>query len=113
MRWNEGRGTQRWPVSGLYRTAIALFMACATLAALTPPAHAIVPPSDCGTMTVKAKRYAIKSDQLRCATARSHARRYLSSRVKPRGYRCRNYAASTKLKFRCSRGVRVFFAIRR
>lgn len=104
---------QGWPVSGLYRTAMALVMACATLAALASPAHAIVPPSDCGTLTVKSKRYSIKSDQLRCATARSHARRYLSSGVKPRGYRCRNYRATTKLKFRCSRGVRVFFAIRR
>lgn len=104
---------QSGPISGVCRTAMALLLACALLAALAPAGQAIVPPSDCGTLTVKGKRYSIKSDQLRCATARSHARRYLSSRRKPGGYRCRDYGASTKLKFRCSRGVRVFFAIRR
>ncbi|HVF77791.1 MAG TPA: hypothetical protein VNA28_05795 [Solirubrobacteraceae bacterium] len=92
---------------------MALVMTVAALAALASPGHAIVPPIDCGAMTVNAKRYTIKADQLRCATARSHARRYLSSKIKPTGYTCRNYGADTKLKFRCSRGVRVFFAIRR
>jgi hypothetical protein len=104
---------QSWPISGVCRTAMALAMACALLAAFAPSGAAIVPPSDCGTLTVKGKRYSIKSDQLRCTTARSHARRYLSSRRRPSGYRCRDYGAGTKLKFRCSRGVKVFFAIRR
>ena len=76
-------------------------------------AQAIVPPRDCGMTTVKGKRYNIKADQLRCSTAKPHARRYLSTRQKPSGYRCRNYTGSTKLKFRCSRGNKVFFAIKR
>ena len=45
--------------------------------------------------------------------ARSYAASYLKTGHKPSGYRCRNYGAETKLKFRCSRGVKVFFAIRR
>lgn len=47
-----------------------------------------------------------------CLTAR-YAKRHLSSAIKPSGYTCRNYGAETNLKFRCSRGVKVFFAIRR
>lgn len=104
---------QGWPISGRYRAAMTILSTLVVLAIIPPHSPAIVPPSDCGTLTVKAKRYSIKSDQLRCATARSHARRYLSSKVKPSGYRCRDYGSSTKLKFRCSRGVKVFFAIRR
>jgi len=77
------------------------------------PAQAIVPPRDCGTTTVKNKRYQIKADQLRCKTAKPHARRYLSTGRRPAGYRCKNYSGSTKLKFRCERGSRVFFAIKR
>ncbi|CAA9481484.1 MAG: hypothetical protein AVDCRST_MAG67-900 [uncultured Solirubrobacteraceae bacterium] len=104
---------QRWEISRGRHAVFALAMTVATLAALAPSSLAIVPPSDCGTLTVKAKRYNIKADQLRCATARSHAKRYLSSQIKPSGYRCRNFGAETKLKFRCSRSAKVFFAIRR
>ncbi len=104
---------QRWHNSRARLAVFALAMSVAASAALAPSAHAIVPPRDCGAMTVKAKRYMIKADQLRCAAARSHARRYLASSAKPRGYTCRDYGGETKLKFRCARGVRVFFAIRR
>jgi hypothetical protein len=104
---------QTWQRSRGRQAALALAVTAAAFAALAPHGLAIVPPSNCGTLTVKAKRYTIKADQLRCATAKSHARRYLAARIKPRGYRCRNYGAGTKLKFRCSRGVKVFFAIRR
>lgn len=104
---------RRWQVSRGRLTAFALVMGVAAPAALAPHSIAIVPPTDCGAMTVRAKRYTIKTDQLRCLTARSHAKRYLSSAIKPSGYTCRNYGAQTKLKFRCSRGVKVFFAIRR
>jgi hypothetical protein len=90
----------------------ALAVTVAMLAALAPSAPAIVPPTDCGTMVVRAKRYVIKADQIRCTTARTHARRYLTSHTKPQGYTCRDFGAETKLKFRCSRGIRVFFAIR-
>jgi hypothetical protein len=95
------------------RAALALALAVAMLAVLAPRSPAIVPPTDCGALTVKAKRYVIKADQLRCASAKAHARRYLLTRRKPSGYTCRNFGAETKLKFRCSRGIKVFFAIRR
>jgi hypothetical protein len=85
----------------------------ACLALLAPGAGAIVPPADCGRLTANSKRYDIKADQLRCRTARSYAVSYLKTGHRPTGYRCRNYGAETKLKFRCSRGVKVFFAIRR
>jgi hypothetical protein len=99
------------PTSRALRTALPLALAC--LALVVPGAGAIVPPADCGRLTAKAKRYDIKADQLRCKTARSYAASYLKTGHKPSGYRCRNYGAETKLKFRCSRGVKVFFAIRR
>ena len=91
----------------------ALAVACVTLVALAPNAAAIVPPSDCGTLKVRATRYSIKADQLGCRTARSHAARYLARGRRPRGYRCRDYGRETRLKFRCARGAKVFFAIRR
>ena len=91
-------------------TAFVLVIACAAFAS---PSAAIVPPTDCGIITVKGKRYDIKSDQLRCRTVRPWASRYLSTRRKPSGYTCRNFGSQTKLKFRCSRGIKVFFAIRR
>ena len=66
---------QRWPVRRSYHAALtlalALAVAVAMLAASAPHGVAIVPPSDCGRLTVKAKRYDIKADQLRCSTARS------------------------------------------
>ncbi len=103
----------RFQISRGRQAALALVMSVAMLAALAPHSPAIVPPSNCGAMTVKAKRYTIKADQLRCTTARSHASRYLSAHRRPRGYSCRDFGGETKLKFRCSRGTKVFFAIRR
>ncbi len=104
---------RRWQIPRTRHAALALTATCALLAMLAAPSPAIVPPSDCGRMTVKAKRYTIKADQLRCVTARSHASRYLSMHRRPSGYTCRDFGGETKLKFRCSRGVKVFFAIRR
>jgi hypothetical protein len=104
---------QRWLIPRGCLAALAFVMTVATLAALAPQGRAIVPPSDCGGLTVKAKRYTIKADQLRCATAKAHARRYLARKSRPNGYKCRDFDAATKLKFRCSRGIKVFFAIRR
>jgi hypothetical protein len=97
----------------MQRWLLALIAACAMLAAAASYSHAIVPPTTCGSVTVKAERYLIKADQLRCSTAKSHAQRYLATKIRPSGYTCRDYGAETKLKFRCSRGVKVFFAIRR
>jgi hypothetical protein len=72
-----------------------------------------VPPRDCGMLTVGGKRFNVKADQIRCKTARRYARTYLRSSRRPSGYSCRRYGRETKIEFRCSKGVRVLFAIRR
>jgi hypothetical protein len=64
-------------------------------------------------LEAKGRLFNIKADQLRCHRARRYARRYLVRNVKPRGYRCRDYGRETSIKFRCSKGARVLFAIRR
>lgn len=92
---------------------IALAAALAIAAVAVPSAGAIVPPKNCGMMTVNGKRYQIKADQMRCDPARTYSRRYLRTHVRPRGYRCRDYTSGTMLKFRCSKSIRVFFAIKR
>ena len=98
----------------LAATALALAAALVLTIAFAPRAGAIVPPKNCGLMTVKEKRYKIKADQMRCRRARRYSRRYLRSHDRPSGYHCTDYSASeTKLKFRCYRGIKVFFAIRR
>ncbi len=89
-----------------------ILAACVLAFAVAQPAGAIVPPKDCGTTTVKSKRYQIKADQMRCSRAKDYARDYLRSRDRPSGYRCKNYRGS-KLKFRCQRGSKTFFAIKR
>lgn len=95
----------------LTATACALVLGSAHAAT----ASAIVPPRDCGYVTVNAKRYNIKADQLACTTARRYSTNYLISvKRKPTGYRCTRYnSAETKLRFRCVKGTRTFFAIRR
>lgn len=104
------RRVAHWsPVRTILLTAVCLIV----LTVAASPARAIVPPRDCGMTTVKGQRYNIKADQLRCSTAKPHARRYLSTGRRPSGYRCKRYSGSTALKFRCARGVRVFFAIKR
>jgi hypothetical protein len=92
---------------------VAIAAAALTAAFGAQQAWAPVPPKDCGRLSAKGKRYQIKADQIRCTTARRHAARYLRYGVKPRGYSCRTYGSSTAIKFRCSKGVRVIFAIRR
>ena len=97
--------------------AAAFALTCALLAtaafAFAPLGQAIVPPTECGILRVDGKRYDIKADQLRCRTAKPYASRYLSTHRRPTGYTCRDFGRETKLKFRCSRGIKVFFAIRR
>jgi hypothetical protein len=95
------------------RIIIVVVLSAACLAALSVHAGAIVPPKNCGKLEAKGKRYNVKADQMRCRTARKHARRYLTGAGKPRGYTCRNYGRDTKIKFRCSKGIKVVFAIRR
>ena len=95
------------------KLATALGVALAVAAVATPSAGAIVPPKNCGMITVLSHRYQIKADQMRCDPARTYSRRYLRSHTRPTGFRCRDYGSGTLLKFRCSKGIRVFFAIRR
>ncbi len=106
-----GDGTRRAALAlGL---AAALGLALLLSAATAPRAGAIVPPKNCHMMTVKGKRYQIKADQMRCSRARDYSRAYLSRHRRPAGYRCSDYGSETRLKFRCSRGIKVFFAIKR
>jgi hypothetical protein len=93
------------------------FAVCALALALgavfaTTIASATVPPRNCGTLKVGSRNYTIKADQIRCSTAKTDAKAYLVSRTIPRGFACRNFSGS-KMTFRCSRRVQVFFAIRR
>ena len=90
-----------------------LGLALVVALAAAPSAVATVPPKNCGMRTVGGKRYPIKADQMRCDTAKTYSRRYLRSHSRPSGYRCADYSSGTKLKFRCFKRVRVFFAIRR
>ena len=80
---------------------------------MAPGTAATVPPKNCGKITVKSKRYQIKADQMRCDTAKTYSRRYLSRRARPAATVARSYSGGTALKFRCSKSVKVFFAIRR
>jgi hypothetical protein len=93
----------------LTTAVLALAVAFAPFQAWAPTA-----PKACGTLSAKGKRYQVKADQIRCSTARRQAGRYLRYGTKPRGYSCKTYSASeTSIKFRCTKGVRVLFAIRR
>jgi hypothetical protein len=96
------------------RSLIVTAITLAVFVALAPgAAWAPVPPRNCGMLEAKGKRFNIKADQIRCRTARRQARRYIVDHVKPRGYSCRRYGRDTSIAFRCSKGDRVLFAIRR
>ena len=102
----------------MIKHALKLLGPAAVVAALiaTGPASAIVPPKDCGRVTVSHKRYNIKADQLKCDSARRYSITYLKSRTKPRHYRCYRYSGS-KLVFKCvntsANPDKTFFAIKR
>ena len=94
----------------------AILLAAATAAILCLPtaATAVVPPKSCGSMTVKSKRYQVKADQISCSTGRDHAKRFLRSGAKPRGYKCKDYPSKKgRVDFYCNDGRKIFFAIRR
>lgn len=96
------------------RFLLALTLVVST-AVLTPAAPAIVPPKDCGFLTVKGKRYNVKSDKVPCSDARRYAKNYLtSSKRKPQGFSCKRHdPKETKLVFTCTKGTKYFNAIRR
>lgn len=95
----------------------ALFAVVAVGALAATPAGAIVPPKNCGNVTVGSRTYNIKTDQLSCTSAKKYSLSYLRSSTKPRYYTCQKGAAGSSLKFRCVAARynpdRTFFAIRR
>ena len=86
----------------------------AVVAAVVLPAGAgaTVPPRNCGPLVVAKRNYIVKADQIRCASAVKSAKSYLVSKRKPSGFKCKDFKGSA-MTFRCSKGIRVFFAIRR
>lgn len=94
------------------RTVLAVTTAAALCLGTATTAPAVVPPKNCGTIKVKGKRYNVKADQLSCRSAKTWTRRYLERRRKPKGYKCNRYK-NTKLVFRCHRGIKNYFAIKR
>ena len=94
-------------------TVTACALVVAVLLSFPAVSPAPVAPVNCGIITVHGKKMQIKADQVRCTTAKKWARRYLESRWHPRGYSCRNASASTRLKFRCWKHERTYFAIKR
>jgi hypothetical protein len=101
-------------VSRIRSRALAAAAVVATVGTLgTVDAWAPVPPKNCGMLEQGNKRYNIKSDQLRCRTARRYSRTFLARHARPSGYSCREYGRETSIEFRCAKGSKVFFAIRR
>lgn len=98
-------------------TRLAAFAATAAIGALAgtaATAPAVVPPRDCGTMSVSGKRYQVKVDQISCRDGKGYSKTYLSQRKEPRGYTCRRYASKrNRVAFQCNNGRKQFLAIRR
>ena len=92
--------------------AVVLAAVAVSLASALP-ASAVVPPTNCGNVKVKGDKFNVKADQIRCRKAKPFAVDYLKHKDHPRGYKCENYGAGTRIEFRCAKGIKVFFAIRR
>lgn len=114
---SEAQDRDPAPVTAcVLRPTTPIFLALLLVPVVAPAAEAIVPPRDCGRLTIGTRTFNVKADQMRCADARTYTRRYLGGRrLKPKGFTCRRYSASeTSLAFRCSGSRnRTFFAIRR
>jgi hypothetical protein len=83
------------------------------LVVAAPPTRAVVPPKDCGRIKANHHQHDIKADQMPCKTARRDSRRFIEDGRKPKGFSCQKYGHDTQLEFRCEKGIKVFFAIRR
>ncbi len=90
-----------------------MLLATVLLLVFAAPSPAPVEPRKCGEITVRSKTYLVKADQIRCKKAKGWARSYLKSDWNPSGYTCRDGSSSTALKFRCWKGQRTYFAIKR
>ena len=96
------------------RVLLTFALTCSAFALHAAPSPAPVPPQDCGFVRVHHHRFNIKSDQVRCKRARKLSKRYLAGNGKPKGYSCTKYSKSeTDIAFRCTKGARTLFAIRR
>ena len=94
--------------------AVAATVTIGALAGGAATAPAVVPPKDCGRMTVEGKRYQVKVDQISCRSGKRYTKTYLTSSRKPSGYTCRRYTARKgRVTFTCNDGRKQFFAIRR
>lgn len=87
-------------------------LAVVALVVLPAGAGATVPPRNCGPLVVAKRNYIVKADQIRCGPAMKNAKTYLTTKRKPAGFTCRDFKDSA-MTFRCSKGIQVFFAIRR
>ena len=95
------------------RILTACVLAFAIFALHAAPSPAPVPPKNCGHIEVHGRDYQVKAD-IRCKKARRYARRYLAGKGKPTGWSCQRYSPSeTAIAFRCTKGSRSLFAIRR
>ena len=94
------------------RARLVGVVAVAALVAFDGGARATVPPTDCGTIRAKGSRYDVKSHRVSCGRARAWSKAYLVRRKRPSGWRCERYMDSA-LVFRCRRGGRDFFAVKR
>lgn len=94
------------------RLVVGTLAALALLAVSPSPSPATFPPRDCGFITVGAQRYNIKAD-IRCKKARKGSRQHLNGKGAPEGFSCTDYGGETAVEFRCERGARTFFAVRR
>ena len=79
-----------------------------------PAAYAPVVPKNCGTVRAGGGSYTVKAHVVSCRSARGMARSYLGRGSRPRGWSCRKYPRRvTRIRFRCTRGARFVFAVRR
>ena len=93
---------------------LAALLASLAVALTAAPTPAVVPPEDCGRMTVSGKRIQVKVDQITCKSGKRYATNFMRSRSKPRGYTCRTYPAKkNRVRFYCNNGRKIFFAITR
>ena len=80
-------------------TALMAVLAVALISAV--PAGAIVPPRNCGTITVKGKRWNIVADQIACTSAKKWATTYIRSFQAPRYYTCKKGPSGSSLWRSC------------
>ena len=91
---------------------VLLLLAVVALATLPTAAQSVVPPKECGTMSVSGKRYQVKVDQISCADGRGFVKTYIGRHAKPKGYTCRDFTPKrNRVRAYCNNGRRVFFAI--